>query len=231
MPARKLKFSPRESKNEHCTACIGSQLTQYLVPDRQLMTCVPFAVPQISGQFKVDGSGNVDFTEEDGIDYAAVTVQVQIGLASIPSLKSVDLSGKSWRECLLLLHHLMVGGGGLDVGKDAIPTGSDTLALLFSQLAGGERVPFLFTIKELNAKGTLDGFGGDFMVPSYRGSSFLDPKVLPPLPCRQAATALPVCRVTDDSICCAEMLEQEHCIAVHTTAGRSRSRWWHPAEV
>jgi hypothetical protein len=61
----------------------------------------------------------VEFKEEDGIDYAAVTVQ----------------------------------------------------------LAGGERVPFLFTIKELDAKGNLDGFGGDFLVPSYRGSSFLDPKV------------------------------------------------------
>ena len=67
----------------------------------------------------MDGSGNVNFIEEDGIDYAAVTVQ----------------------------------------------------------LAGGERVPFLFTIKELQAKGNLDGFGGDFLVPSYRGSSFLDPKV------------------------------------------------------
>ena len=29
----------------------------------------------------------------------------------------------------------------------------------------------------LQAKGTMEGFGGDFMVPSYRGSSFLDPKV------------------------------------------------------
>ena len=45
------------------------------------------------------------------------------------------------------------------------------------QLPGGERVPFLFTVKELTAKGSLDGFGGDFVVPSYRGSSFLDPKV------------------------------------------------------
>lgn len=42
----------------------------------------------------MDGSGNVDFKEEDGIDYAPVTVQ----------------------------------------------------------LPGGERVPFLFTIKELQAK-------------------------------------------------------------------------------
>ena len=74
---------------------------------------------QMNGQFKVDGSGNVELKEEDGIDYAAVTVQ----------------------------------------------------------MPGGERVPFLFTVKELNAKGTLDGFGGDFVVPSYRGSTFLDPKV------------------------------------------------------
>lgn len=44
------------------------------------------------------------------------------------------------------------------------------------QLPGGERVPFLFTVKQLNAKGKYNGFGGDFVVPSYRGSSFLDPK-------------------------------------------------------
>lgn len=74
---------------------------------------------QMSGTFKVDSNGKVEFQEEDGIDYAPVTVQ----------------------------------------------------------LPGGERVPFLFTVKELNAKGSLDGFGGDFTVPSYRGSSFLDPKV------------------------------------------------------
>jgi len=44
------------------------------------------------------------------------------------------------------------------------------------QLPGGERVPFLFTVKQLNASGTLDNFGGEFTVPSYRGSTFLDPK-------------------------------------------------------
>jgi photosystem II oxygen-evolving enhancer protein 1 len=44
------------------------------------------------------------------------------------------------------------------------------------QLPGGERVPFLFTIKELEAKGTVSGFGGEFTVPSYRGATFLDPK-------------------------------------------------------
>merc|ERR1712196_418211 len=44
------------------------------------------------------------------------------------------------------------------------------------QLPGGERVAFLFTVKQLSTSGTLENFGGEFNVPSYRGSSFLDPK-------------------------------------------------------
>jgi photosystem II oxygen-evolving enhancer protein 1 len=84
----------------------------------RLMTRLTYTLDEMSGQFKIDGSGNVELKEEDGIDYAAVTVQ----------------------------------------------------------LPGGERVPFLFTVKELNAKGTADAFGGEFVVPSYRGATFLDPK-------------------------------------------------------
>lgn len=46
------------------------------------------------------------------------------------------------------------------------------------QMPGGERVPFLFTVKQLSASGAIDGeIKGDFLVPSYRGSTFLDPKV------------------------------------------------------
>jgi len=44
------------------------------------------------------------------------------------------------------------------------------------QMPGGERVAFLFSAKQLNTSGSLDSFGGEFNVPSYRGSSFLDPK-------------------------------------------------------
>jgi photosystem II oxygen-evolving enhancer protein 1 len=84
----------------------------------KLMTRLTYTLDEMSGDFKIDGSGNVELKEEDGIDYAAVTVQ----------------------------------------------------------LPGGERVPFLFTVKELVAKGTADGFGGEFVVPSYRGATFLDPK-------------------------------------------------------
>ncbi len=51
-------------------------------------------------------------------------------------------------------------------------------------LPGGEEVPFLFTIKELVATSqpgstkinTSTDFEGDFKVPSYRTSNFLDPK-------------------------------------------------------
>jgi photosystem II oxygen-evolving enhancer protein 1 len=84
----------------------------------RLMTRLTYTLDEISGNLKVGGGGDLTFTEEDGIDYAAVTVQ----------------------------------------------------------LPGGERVPFLFTVKELTAKGTGNQFGGDFTVPSYRGATFLDPK-------------------------------------------------------
>jgi len=50
------------------------------------------------------------------------------------------------------------------------------------QLPGGERVPFLFTVKDLVATGSGDTFkpgfqmGGEFNTPSYRTGLFLDPK-------------------------------------------------------
>ncbi|KAF2552096.1 hypothetical protein F2Q68_00037964 [Brassica cretica] len=84
----------------------------------KLMTRLTYTLDEIEGPFEVASDGTVRFLEKDGIDYAAVTVQ----------------------------------------------------------LPGGERVPFLFTIKQLVATGKPESFGGDFLVPSYRGSSFLDPK-------------------------------------------------------
>jgi photosystem II oxygen-evolving enhancer protein 1 len=84
----------------------------------KLMTRLTYTLDEISGSLKVGSDGSLSLIEEDGIDYAPVTVQ----------------------------------------------------------LPGGERVPFLFTVKEFAAKGNLNQFGGDFLVPSYRGSTFLDPK-------------------------------------------------------
>merc|ERR1712227_761173 len=67
---------------------------------------------------------------------------------------------------------LVTDGGKLTfVEEDGIDYAPTTV-----QLPGGERVAFLLTVKQLNASGSLENFGGEFNVPSYRGSSFLDPK-------------------------------------------------------
>lgn len=92
----------------------------------KLMTRYTSSIEAVSGKLDVSEDGSLTFTEQDGMDFQAVTVQ----------------------------------------------------------LPGGERVPFLFTIKGLVAK-TQPGsaavtastdFEGEFRVPSYRTSNFLDPK-------------------------------------------------------
>jgi photosystem II oxygen-evolving enhancer protein 1 len=89
----------------------------------KVMTRQTYTLDGVEGVLDVSG-GKIVFTEKEGIDYAATTVQ----------------------------------------------------------LPGGERVPFLFTVKDLVAKGTGASFepgfqmGGDFSVPSYRTGLFLDPK-------------------------------------------------------
>jgi photosystem II oxygen-evolving enhancer protein 1 len=91
--------------------------------DTKLMTRATYTLAGVEGPLTQEGSG-LKFTEKDGIDYAATTVQ----------------------------------------------------------LPGGERVPFMFTVKELKSS-TPDsaikpgtGFSGTFKVPSYRSGLFLDPK-------------------------------------------------------
>lgn len=73
---------------------------------------------------------------------------------------------------------LTMGAGGLEFAeKEGIDYAATTV-----QLPGGERVPFMFTIKELQAKSAAKSiepgteFSGTFRVPSYRSGLFLDPK-------------------------------------------------------
>eukprot|EP01025_Chloroclados_australasicus_P041509 TRINITY_DN439_c0_g1_i1.p1 TRINITY_DN439_c0_g1~~TRINITY_DN439_c0_g1_i1.p1 ORF type:complete len:409 (-),score=46.35 TRINITY_DN439_c0_g1_i1:50-1150(-) len=89
------------------------------------------------------------------------------------------------------------------------------------QLPGGERVPFLFTVKELEAKGTVNGFGGEFTVPSYRGATFLDPKGRGGATGYDNAVALPA---RSD----AEELEKEN---VKSTAAMKGAGVWSIARV
>ena len=89
----------------------------------KVMTRQTYTLDGIEGNLDIQG-GNIVFSEKEGIDYAATTVQ----------------------------------------------------------LPGGERVPFLFTVKDLVAKGNGNAFkpgfqmGGEFSTPSYRTGLFLDPK-------------------------------------------------------
>lgn len=78
--------------------------------------------------------------------------------------------------------------GNLNVNSDGSYTFKEKDGLDFQaitvQLPGGERVPFLFTVKDLVAQtqpslssiNTSTDFEGEFKVPSYRGATFLDPK-------------------------------------------------------
>jgi photosystem II oxygen-evolving enhancer protein 1 len=70
--------------------------------------------------------------------------------------------------------------GKLKLGSDGKVTFEEEDGIDYApttiQLPGGERVAFLFTVKQLRASGSLSNLAGEFNVPSYRGSSFLDPK-------------------------------------------------------
>merc|ERR1719198_120634 len=100
----------------------GEANTEFV--NTKLMTRQTYSLDGISGTMS-QKDGKATFTEEDGIDYAATTVQ----------------------------------------------------------LPGGDRVPFLFSVKNLVAKGNSAGpikkgfeMGGPVTVPSYRTGLFLDPK-------------------------------------------------------
>lgn len=44
------------------------------------------------------------------------------------------------------------------------------------QVPRGEEHPTMFAVKDLDVKGPADSMIGDFIVPPYRGSSFMDPR-------------------------------------------------------
>jgi len=85
--------------------------------------------------------------------------------------------------------------------KDGIDYAASTV-----QLPGGERVPFLFTVKNLVAKADTATdkiepglkLSGNFKVPSYRTGLFLDPKGRGTTTGYDQAQALPALQATDD---------------------------------
>jgi photosystem II oxygen-evolving enhancer protein 1 len=117
-----LCIEPKEWQVEEIIDNKGTIKKEY--QKTKLMTRQTYSLDGVSGTMEIK-DGKAVFTEQDGIDYAATTVQTP----------------------------------------------------------GGERVPFLFSVKNLIAKGSTAGpikegfdFGGSFTVPSYRTGLFLDPK-------------------------------------------------------
>lgn len=145
---------PLETGKSYSLTSLCLQPTSFLVKEEstnkrqkadyvptKLMTRYTSSIDAVQGSLKVNSDGSVTFTEEDGLDFQAITVQ----------------------------------------------------------LPGGERVPFLFTIKNLvattqpglNAVNSSADFEGQFKVPSYRTSNFLDPKGRGLTTGYQSAVALP----------------------------------------
>lgn len=137
----------------------GSKTTTNQFLKTKLMTRLTYTLDEMEGPFEVAPDGTIKFEEKDGIDYAAVTVQ----------------------------------------------------------LPGGERVPFLFTVKQLVATGKADDFGGEFLVPSYRGSTFLDPKGRGAATGYDNAVALPAGGRGDE-----EALEKENIKNTASSKGKIR---------
>ena len=121
--------------------------------DTKVTTRQTYVLTGIDGQLVSDG-GKLAFIEEDGIDYAATTVQ----------------------------------------------------------LPGGERVPFLFTVKSLVASSDVPAteikpglkLAGNFKVPSYRTGLFLDPKGRGTTTGYDQAVALPALQAGGDESLFAE---------------------------
>merc|ERR1719272_2072302 len=155
-PEKSISVAGKKSIDEFCLEptsfqVLEDKLTKNGVVTEPVNTKVTtrqtFVLTGINGDLTSEG-GKLTFTEKDGIDYAATTVQ----------------------------------------------------------LPGGERVPFLFTVKNLVAKAAestneiKSGFtlGGKFTVPSYRTGLFLDPKGRGTVTGYDQAVALPAMQAGGD---------------------------------
>lgn len=135
--------------------------------------------PEVVGEDSIKPSNGQKLTEMC-IEPKAWAVEEEIGKGGKTEKKFVN-SKVMTRQTYTLdgVEGILDNSGGNIVFKEK--EGIDYAATTV-QLPGGERVPFLFTVKDLVAKGSGDTFkpgfqmGGDFSVPSYRTGLFLDPK-------------------------------------------------------
>ena len=135
--------------------------------------------PEVIGEGTISPKGGARLTQMC-IEPKAWAVEEEIGKAGRTEKKFVNSKVMTRQTYTLdgIEGSIKTEGGNIvfqeEEGIDYAPT--------TVQLPGGERVPFLFTVKDLVAKGSGSSFkpgfqmGGDFNTPSYRTGLFLDPK-------------------------------------------------------
>ena len=134
--------------------------------------------PEVIGEDSIKPSNGQNLVEMC-IEPKAWAVEEEIGSGGKTEKKFVNSKVMTRQTYTLdgVEGTLEQSGGIVFKEKEGIDYAATTV-----QLPGGERVPYLFTVKDLVAKGSGDTFkpgfqmGGDFSVPSYRTGLFLDPK-------------------------------------------------------
>jgi photosystem II oxygen-evolving enhancer protein 1 len=135
--------------------------------------------PEVIGEDSITPKSGSKLTEMC-IEPKAWAVEEEIGKAGRTEKKFVNSKVMTRQTYTLdgVEGDLSVSGGNIVFSeKEGIDYAPTTV-----QMPGGERVPFLFTVKDLVATGNGGAFkpgfqmGGDFTTPSYRTGLFLDPK-------------------------------------------------------
>lgn len=158
---------------------------------------IPLTYDQIRNTGLANSCPQVDATRrgqipiESGVSYKLVDLCMEptsffVKQESTNKRKEAEfISGKSLTRYTTSLEQV---SGDIKLQDDGSLIFDEKLGMDFQAitvlLPGGDQIPFLFTIKGLKAKSqpglnavtTSTDFIGDFRVPSYRTSNFLDPK-------------------------------------------------------
>ena len=158
---------------------------------------IPLTYDQIRNTGLANSCPQVDETRrgqipiEDGVTYKLVDLCLEPTSffvkqeAANKRREAEFVAGKSLTRYTTSIEQV---SGDINLQNDGSLTFDEKLGMDFQPitvlLPGGDQIPFLFTIKGLkaqsqpglNAVTTSTDFEGDFRVPSYRTSNFLDPK-------------------------------------------------------
>lgn len=138
--------------------------------------------PEVVGEGTINAGGKKLKVTDMCLEPKSWQVEEEVGISKGQPVKEFVNTKLMTRQT-----YSLDGVEGFMESKDGKLTFTETGGIDYAattvQLPGGGRVPFLFTVKDLVAKGNTGGplkpgfeMGGSFTVPSYRTGLFLDPK-------------------------------------------------------